>query len=586
MTPAGASRSVVIRRALAGLAVAVTLAAGLIVPGLRAVAMHGQITGIVTDATTALPLENVCVTLGPPIRCWTATNAVGRYLIDLTAIGPDGQGWDIYFLRTGYVTQQQTVVVNGPTTKDVVLAREAGVTPPATVPQPPNLVQQPPAAPPLTTYTVYLPNVTRMLGGRYGWHTPFIVQNVGSSSARLEVSYYRFSDGSLVATRAADVLPGRSFVGSPNDEGDLPADTQFSVVVSAAGSPVVAVVNEHQGQGGAAEALSYSGFRAGSRTVFLPLVAKMAGGWLTTMIVQNLGTVPTTVTASFTSLDGSLTSRIARTVLPLRSQFIDPRGEPTLLEGVEYAATFTASEPIAVVANAHNDLPGTVMPMGDSYNGVPAVTGTTTYAPYVTKNTDGVGRNSRIIVQNAGVAAATPALSLQPFGGGAATRVTGPSVAPGASWSFVPATADGEFALTVTQGTFAVLVTAISPATAMYYTGTGEPTGKLFMPNVTRSLTSGPPDPGWTTPILIQSATATSATLRWYRFADGSLVTTQTVTLTVGGTTRIDPRSVPGLADGSQYAVVLETAGRVAAIVTELNLSGGDNAMIYSGFPE
>jgi hypothetical protein len=31
---------------------------------------------------------------------------------------------------------------------------------------------------------------------------------------------------------------------------------------------------------------------------------------------------------------------------------------------------------------------------------------------------------------------------------------------------------------------------------------------------------------------------------------------------------------------------VLEAAGQVAAIVTELNLSGGDNAMIYKGFAD
>jgi hypothetical protein len=579
---ARASRAVAIRYALS-VAIVLTMAAGLIVTSRPAAAMHGTISGTVTDTTTGLPLENVCVTVGPPIRCWTATNSVGRYLVDLTNIGPDGQTWDLYFLRAGYDTQKQTLVLNGPTVLDVGLVRTAGTTPPATVPPPANLVQQPPPSP---AFTVYLPNITRMLGGRYGWHTPFIVQNVGSSSTSLDVRYYRFSDGSLVATRTATVLPGRSFVGSPNDEADLPADTQFSVVARSTGAPIVAVVNEHQGQGAAAEALSYSGFGAGSTTVFLPLVAKMAGGWLTTMIMQNLGTVPTTVTASFKSLDGLLTASVVRTVTPGRSQFIDPRSEPALQDGVEYAATLTASEPIAVVANAHNDLPGTVMPMGDSYNGVPSVTGTTTYAPYVAKNTDAVGRSSRIVVQNAGSAAATPALTLQPFAGGTATSVTGPSIAPGASWAVVPATADGEFALTVTQGAFAVLVTTTSPATAMYYTGTSGPAGKLFLPNVTRSLSLGFPDPGWTTPILIESATATSATLRWYRFSDGSLVTTQDVTLTAGGTTRIDPRSVPALADNSQYAVVLESAGRVVVIVTELDLVGGDNAMIYKGFAE
>ncbi len=127
-------------------------------------------------------------------------------------------------------------------------------------------------------------------------------------------------------------------------------------------------------------------------------------------------------------------------------------------------------------------------------------------------------------------------------------------------------------------------MTTLSAETAMYYTGTSTPSSKLFMPNVTRKLSAGLGDPGWTTPILIQSATATSATLRWYRFSDGSLVTTQSVSLRPGITTRVDPALVSGLADNGQYAVVLDTQGTVVAIVTEVNLVGGDDAMIYKAF--
>jgi hypothetical protein len=163
--------------------------------------------------------------------------------------------------------------------------------------------------------------------------------------------------------------------------------------------------------------------------------------------------------------------------------------------------------------------------------------------------------------------------------------VTAPSIEPGASWSFVPTEADGEYSIVVAGGTFAVLTTAISPTTAMFYTGTSMPANKLFIPNLTRKLTLDPvADPGWNTPILIQSADATAATLRWYRFSDGSLVTAQPVTLTAGATTRVDPRLVPGLTDNTQYSVVLESPGQVVAIVTELNLLAGDNAMIYKAF--
>jgi hypothetical protein len=48
---------------------------------------------------------------------------------------------------------------------------------------------------------------------------------------------------------------------------------------------------------------------------------------------------------------------------------------------------------------------------------------------------------------------------------------------------------------------------------------------------------------------------------------------------------RIDPRTVSGLTDDTQYAVTITgTDGTVAAIVSELNYSGGDGAMAYEGF--
>ena len=131
--------------------------------------------------------------------------------------------------------------------------------------------------PGVPTTTIFLPNITKMLGGPSGWVTPFIVQNVGVKKATLEVSFFRFSDGGLVACRRVDNLaPATSFADYPNNDADLPPDAQFSVVVKSFGSEVVSVVNEHQGLGtpARAEALSYNGLTAGATMVYLPFVAK------------------------------------------------------------------------------------------------------------------------------------------------------------------------------------------------------------------------------------------------------------------------------------------------------------------------
>jgi hypothetical protein len=448
-----------------------------------------------------------------------------------------------------------------------------------------------PGARAATPFTVYLPNVVKTLGGQDGWHTPFIVQNVGSTATSLTVSFYKFIDGSLVATRRADVLPGRSFVDSPRDDTDLPDNAQFSVVITSSAAPVVAIVNEHQGFDAGTEALSYSGIAQGSTQVYLPLVYKQFDDWLTTLIIQNVGTATADVTATFVSLDGKSRATLSRTVDPGRSKFIDPRIETALAGSTIYAVTMGSTEPIAVVANGHHDLPGVSPAMGDSYNAVPMTAATTSYLPYVPVHTDGKGAVSRVFVQNAGTALAAPIFTFTRFTGtsvnGDPAPFPGPMLAPGAGFLLTPPVPDGDFALTITGGSFAAVTTVFPTSGAMFYTGTSAAASKIFLPNVTRVLAFAPGDPGWNTPIYIQSATATSATLTWYRFSDGSVVTTQTVALTAGTTTRVDPKSVSGLTDNSQYAVVIESSGTLVAIVTEINpiAVAGDDAMIYKGFP-
>lgn len=448
------------------------------------------------------------------------------------------------------------------------------------------------------TTTVYLPNITKTLGGPDGWVTPFIVQNVGTVAATLEVSFYRFSDGSLVTCRKViGLAPGTSFADVPNNDTDLPADSQFAVVVRSFGAQVVSVVNEHQGVGDRSEALSYVGLVAGATKVALPYVAKAVGGWITTVVVQNLGAATATVTASFVNDDGTRTATLTRTIGPGRSQFIDPTVEPMLLAGTEYAVSISSTQPIAVVANAHNDAATAARPKGFSYNGIADTTGDA-FLAWAGRNADGTGRSTSILVQNTGSADATPTLTFRRIGGTEQAIVTAPApLRPGRRWVYLlpnvatavcPAVGtptcprDGEHSVVVTGGDFAVLGYSLDVATAMAVTAGPPSPSRIYLPNVTRTL-GGPS--GWTTPIVLQSAGATSATLRWHRFTDGALAVTQYIPgLTSGGSVRVDPRTVAGLTDDTQYAVVADASGAARAIVLELSQSGGDGAMAYEGF--
>jgi hypothetical protein len=150
--------------------------------------------------------------------------------------------------------------------------------------------------------------------------------------------------------------------------------------------------------------------------------------------------------------------------------------------------------------------------------------------------------------------------------------------------------ADGEYSFVATvgqggadDGEIAAVVNVIGSATAAGYTAVPGGSARSYLPNVTRTLGG---TSGWTTPVVVQSDTATGATLRWYRFSDAALVATWTVALSPGASAYVDPRGITALADDTQYSVVVEgTGGTVAAIVMELSFQGGDGAMTYEGFP-
>jgi hypothetical protein len=480
----------------------------------------------------------------------------------------------------------------------------AAATPDTDAPSASATPAAPCGTPGVPTTTIFLPNITKMLGGPNGWVTPFIVQNVGVKKATLEVSFFRFSDGGLVTCRRIDDLaPATSFADYPNNDADLPADAQFAVVVKSFGSEVVSVVNEHQGQGvpARAEALSYNGLTSGATSMYLPFVGKPDSApcpptdpncnrsWVTTFVMQNFGAVNTTVSARFTSFDGTVTTTLTRTIAPGRSRFIDPTAEPQLLAGRYYSVVITSPQPIGVVVNAHDDAPSSPAPRGFSYNGVPQPTPGDVYLPYVRRDGPALRTYpSGVLAQNAGTVEARPTLAFQRLGGGGPLTITAPvAIKPGATWLFdpeqSPALAVGEYSLVVTGGTFAVLDATLVHGAAMGFVGASGQGNRAYLPNVTRTLGGAR---GWTTPIVVQSAGATSATLRWYRFADGALVTRQSIgPFARGAAIRVDPRSVPGLSDDTQYGVVVDAKeGNVAALVTELNFEGGDGTMIYEGF--
>ena len=453
----------------------------------------------------------------------------------------------------------------------------------------------------------YLPNVTKTLGGPSGFTTPFIIQNTGSVPTDLEIEFKRFTDSACVWRRSiAGLAPGASFAATLVNDVLLPADSQFSVVIRSFGASIVAVVNEQEGSGSRAEAMSYVGFSQGATTVWLPNVVRRFFGYHTPIIIQNLGLAAATATAKFAPFDGGAPTAAFRTIQPGQSQFIEPNVEGGLLDGRQYAVTITSNQPLAVVVNTQNDDPDVASPVAYATDGITSGA-YAVYGAYAAKNANNSGRantTSTIVVQNVGATATVPAIAFTPLGGGPTRRFTrGGGLAPGAAWVFDPrytngettqplcgsgstsCLADGEYSFVANaSGQIAAVVNVIAPASAMGYSASAAITSSEDLPNVTRTLGG---TAGWTTPIVLQTVTATSATLAWRSFRTGA-VNRQTVTLSPPGAVKIDPRNVPGLTDDTQYAVTIvgqrgTDSGNVNAIVIEL-ADGADNAMIYEGF--
>src|SRR6266851_2870274 len=178
---------------------ALVLATSVLAAG-RAAASDASLGGTVTDRISGAPIADVCVRLNPSApNCATFTDANGAYFIDLAG-APNGVLWQVQYSKAGYVTGSDFVVVNGPTTNNFSLTRP---------PCPAGRTATP-------TTTLYLPNITKTLGGPTGFLTPFIVQNIGTLNTDLEVTFFAFSDGSCVVRRTVPALkPGTSFADVP-----------------------------------------------------------------------------------------------------------------------------------------------------------------------------------------------------------------------------------------------------------------------------------------------------------------------------------------------------------------------------------
>jgi len=272
-------------------------------------------------------------------------------------------------------------------------------------------------------------NLPLIVRDNFGIDTSITVQNVGDTSATVNISYVPGIAGNPATEPPFSLAPGASKTIFQKDNTALGSGAPGfvgSATITATGNIVATVLQEGNGQ-----LTAYNAFPAGtgSPTVALPLVLGNNFGAYTGIQVLNAGTLPTTVTINFapntvTAPTGGLTPC---TTPPQRQLSINPNQTGTLIQdagngnppfdpffnGCIYigGATVTSNnnQPLFVIVNQVNS----GSKDASSYAGFNPTTATNTVlAPLVAANN--FGTFSGVQVQNVGTSTTSVTITYGP----------------------------------------------------------------------------------------------------------------------------------------------------------------------------
>jgi len=235
-----------------------------------------------------------------------------------------------------------------------------------------NIYGQGGTAPQLYSYNAFTAGSTTayapvIMSNYYGYNTALVVQNIGSSTATVDVTYTNnHSDSYSIAPGAAESIYTPGVAGVPS------GNTLYGATVTS-DQDVVVLVNESTPSTN--RAASYSGFPGGSTEVRAPIVEKRYYGYNSSVTCQNVGSAATDLVVTYTGPGvGSPTTYpgVAAGATQLIYQPTDPA-----LSGVSPnwigSATITATQPFVCVVNQDmNEPPQSTQNMDQlfSYNGI------------------------------------------------------------------------------------------------------------------------------------------------------------------------------------------------------------------------
>jgi len=178
-----------------------------------------------------------------------------------------------------------------------------------------------------------------LMNNYYGFSTALTVQNMGTSSTEVTVTY------SNDVTHSETISPSTAYLFYTPNEG-MPDGWLGSAKVESDGEPVVALINE---EGLLNRAASYLAFTQGSTGIEAPIVMNDYYDYSTSITCQNVGAAATDITVTYS--DPSATTSTANDV-PVNGTvlFYQPNvpGLPVSFNG---SAIITADEDIVCIIN-------------------------------------------------------------------------------------------------------------------------------------------------------------------------------------------------------------------------------------------
>lgn len=171
---------------------------------------------------------------------------------------------------------------------------------------------------------MYVPQITKTTT----WNTYIAVQNATSNDLQVNIKYYNRDTGAeiVAAAHTVSILANSATVIYPETNVNLPQTFYGSAKITTVDptAKIAAIVNFYNVANDyqTSQLQSYNAFTEGASALYAPRVVRKFYGYNSGISIQNVGTVPTTLTLKFSFANGTPYSYTTATIKPSASYIV------------------------------------------------------------------------------------------------------------------------------------------------------------------------------------------------------------------------------------------------------------------------